>query len=221
MFLEDRCCLQCQRTVYKDLKSVMIFHQMFFLDLTDKIQHFLRSAHCKGRDHQIASPVKGPLHDRRQLLHIIRLRTMAPVTICGFHHHIIRLFQIFRITKQRLMFVSDIAGKYDLFLCSLFCHPDFNGGRSEEMPCIQKTDLHIFVYMILFLIRQAYQALDRSFCIVHIIQRKNLCFSGSSTLSVSPLRLKHLNMRTVTQHNLRQISGRFCGKDLSTESSLI
>ena len=97
MLLEDRRRLQRQRTVHKDLEAVMIFHQMVLLDLSDEIQHLLGPAHGKGRNHQIAAPVKGPLHDGCQLFHIIRLRAMAPVAIGRFHHHIVRFFQIFRI----------------------------------------------------------------------------------------------------------------------------
>ena len=67
---------------------------------------------------------------------------MAPVTICGFHHHIICTLHILRITDQRLMYISNIAGKYDLLLCIfLFVTQTSIDGGSQQMACIHKTYL--------------------------------------------------------------------------------
>ena len=46
-----------------EFKSVMSIHQSVCLDLSDKVQHFLRTSHCKRRNHKISSSVKGFLDD--------------------------------------------------------------------------------------------------------------------------------------------------------------
>ena len=67
------------------------------------------------------------------------------------------------------MFISDIAGKNDLFLDAFLRHPHLNGGRAQKMARVHKTNPHIFVYMILFSIRQTHQTLDSPFGIIHVI----------------------------------------------------
>ena len=67
------------------------------------------------------------------------------------------------------MFISDIAGKNDLFLDAFLRHPDLDGGRAQKMARVHKTNPYIFVYMILFSIRQTHQTLDSPFGIIHII----------------------------------------------------
>ena len=62
MLIKDRCRFICQRTVNINLKVIMSFDTVFFLDLADKIQHFLCTADCKGRNYDISAPVKGSLY---------------------------------------------------------------------------------------------------------------------------------------------------------------
>ena len=81
--------LHCQRTVYPDLEALMIFYHALFLDLPDKVQHFLCSAHRKGRNNHISAPVKGSLDDLRQFHCVICRFFMASVPVGGLHHHII------------------------------------------------------------------------------------------------------------------------------------
>ena len=120
--------LNCQRTVHVYLKIIVSVDQLIFLDLTDKIQHFLRPAHCKCRNNHITAPVKGLLDHIRQILNIVRSRSMAAVAISGFHHDIVCILNIVRIPDQWLMFIADVTGKYDLFLHTIFFNPDFYRG---------------------------------------------------------------------------------------------
>ena len=54
ILIKNGCSLYSKRTVhvYRKIK----LYQLSFFDLPDKIQHFLRAAHCKCRNNQIASP---------------------------------------------------------------------------------------------------------------------------------------------------------------------
>ena len=61
MFIENRCCFICQRTVDINLKVVVAMHASFFFYLADKIQHLLCTADCEGRNDHISATVKGSL----------------------------------------------------------------------------------------------------------------------------------------------------------------
>ena len=119
----------CQWAVYPYLKIVMVPNHFVFLDLTDKIQHLLRTPNCKRWDHHISSPVKGPLDHLRERCGIIHRCIMAPIPVSRFHDHVICTLWILRVTDQWLVEVSNIPGKYKFLLDSLFIDPDFNGGR--------------------------------------------------------------------------------------------
>ena len=73
-------------------------------------------------------------------------RLVVPVAVGGLHHHIIRFGRVFRIFDQRLVTVSDIAGKYHLLRHTVFRRPDLNAGRTEQMSDIRKADFYIFIY---------------------------------------------------------------------------
>ena len=55
---------------------------------------------------------------------------MASVTIGRFHNNVIRIGRILRIFHNRLVHISDIAGKYHLADFSVFLCPHFNTGRT-------------------------------------------------------------------------------------------
>ena len=59
---------------------------------------------------------------------------------------------------------------------------------------------------------------DCSLCIVHIIQRLYRFLAGAPSFSVSPFRLKHLDMSTVTKHDLTQIYRGICRINISPEA---
>ena len=122
----------------------MPVNKPLFFDLTDKIQHFLRTAHSKGWNHQITASVKSFLNDFRKHDWIIRSFSMTSVSISRLHHNIICLFNIYRILDQRLIKISDVSGKYDLALLhtlsSVLRDPHLNTGRSKQMPRIHKPD---------------------------------------------------------------------------------
>ena len=68
------------------------------LDLTQEIEHLLCPSHRERGNHHIAPLVKGSLQDPRQLANVIRMfRTVQPVSVCGFHNHIICVIRKLRI----------------------------------------------------------------------------------------------------------------------------
>ena len=65
---------------------------------------------------------------------------MQSIAIGGFHDDIIRSIGILWVTNQGLMEVPNITGEKQLFADAVFLQPDFNTGRTEQMPRIQKPD---------------------------------------------------------------------------------
>ena len=57
--------------------------------------------------------------------------------------------------------------------------------------------------------------------IIHIVERYDLRPAGTLRLAVLPLRLKHLDMRAVLEHNLAQLMCRRRRKNLPAEAMII
>ena len=120
--------LHGQRTVQNHPKIRAGFDQFFLPDQPQKVEHLLRAADRKGRDHHVAAPVKRSLYDIGQFHHIVRLLSrMQSVAVGRLHHHIIRLIGIFGILDDRLILIADISGEYDLALLVTLLKPHFNG----------------------------------------------------------------------------------------------
>ena len=133
----------CQRAVHIDREISVTLHQFIFLDFTDKIQDLLGSSHCKRGNHHISAAVKGLLQNPGKFPYIIRpVCRMKTITIGGFHDHIICFLRLCRILDQRLVFIPDITGKYDLAHLSLFRSPHLYTGRAKQMSHIRKPYLY-------------------------------------------------------------------------------
>jgi len=202
MLRENRGSFICKRTVHIYFKSVMSIHQSVCLDLSDKVQHFLRTSHCKRRNHKISSSVKGFLDDFRQQFHIIRLFSMTAVTVSGFHNYIICMVQILRILDQGLAGISNISGEYNLFLCILLPDRQLNTCRAQQMACINKPGWDSLCRSNHLIVRASHKVSDHSHGIFHCISRNKFRFALSSAFTVSPFCFKHLNVRTISEHNI-------------------
>ena len=218
MFTENAGGLHCQRAVNYHGKIPMPLYHLVLFDFPDKIKHLLGPAHRKGRDHHITAPVKGPLNHLSQRGFIIPRHLVLPVSVSGLHHHIIRISQICGIFYQRLVQVPDISRKNNLSFLPVFCKPEFYAGRTQQMPCIDEPDLNPIRNRQNLFIRTAHQQADSPLCIIHVIKRLDLLFSGSLSFPVSPLCLRHLNMRAVTKHDITQIRRSIGGINTSPKS---
>ena len=140
---------------------------------------------------------------------------MASVTIGRFHNNIICFFNINRIFDQWLIYISNISGKYDFLSLIIFCHPYLNAARTKKMSGIYKAYLNTFSWFDSLIIRTSDKVTKNSHGIFHCICRNEFRFTFSSPLTVSPFRLKHLDMRAVTKHNIAKITCCFCCIDRS------
>ena len=144
---------------------------------------------------------------------------MIAGTVRGFHDHIIRILDVLRIPDQRTLFVADIAGIHQLLCHIAFRDPQLDAGRSQQMPDIGKAELNAFTQLIYLIVMERDQTADRTDSIFHRVERFHLVGRASKRLTVLPLRLLHLNVRTVTQHDRTEIHSRIRCHDLSAETS--
>ena len=140
---------------------------------------------------------------------------MTSVSIGRFHNNIICLFNIYRILNQRLIKITDITGKYDFFLFIILGEPDLNAAGTKKMSCIYKTYLYSFCRFNNLIVRTSDKIPKHSHGIFHSISRYKFRLAFSAALAVSPFCLKHLDVCTVTKHNITEIAGRLCCVDRS------
>ena len=74
---------------------------------------------------------------------------MVTVAVGGFDDEVIGLVDVLRVAENRLVEVSDIAGKDDLLLTVVFPEPDLDGRRAQKMPDVGKAYRNRFVDLYL------------------------------------------------------------------------
>ena len=129
--------------------------------------------------------------------------------------------KIFRVFDQRLVRISDISGKYDCLFVLPFLDRQFNTCRSQKMPGINKPYRNSFCRSNHFIIRTVYKIFDNAHGIFHRVRRHEFRFALSSAFTVSPLCLEHLDMCTVTKHDITEMAGCICGINRSLETFCI
>ena len=84
-------------------------YKVLLLDNTDVIQHFLRSADRKCRDHDIAALIQRLLNHAGKFFHVIACILVEPTAVSALHDNIIRLTDVLRAANEWLVFVTDIT----------------------------------------------------------------------------------------------------------------
>ena len=128
----------------------MTLYEAAVFDLADEIQHLLRSADGKRGDDDIAAAVERALDAGGKRGNVVRpLVGVVTVAVGGFDDEVIGLVDVLRVAENRLVEVSDIAGKDDLFLTVVFPEPDLDGRRAQKMPDVGKAYRNRFVDLYL------------------------------------------------------------------------
>ena len=83
----------CHWTIHPYLKIRMIFNQPVILYMTDQIQHFLSSTHCKCWNHKISASIQGFLNHSCHLQNVICSCSMMTISISRFHNNNICMFR--------------------------------------------------------------------------------------------------------------------------------
>ena len=218
---EDACGFHRQRRVHIYRKILMSLYQTLLLDLPDGIEHFLGSAHRKGGNHHIATPVKGSLNAVRKLCYRIAPDSvMETVTIGGFNHQIVRILHRFGVIQQRLIGIAHVTGKHDFPGFTLLRQPQFNGRRAQQMADIRHPQVNSLSYLQLFPIANRAQQFDGCQGIIHRVGRLHQRFACTLCLSAAPLGFRLLNMSRVPQHDIAQSAGCLRGIDRTRKTVL-
>ena len=210
MFIKDRCRFICQRAVDIDLKVIVSVYTSFFFNLSDKIQHLLRTSDCKRRNDNASTTVKSMLDHFGKHCYIIRAFTVASVAVSRFHDYIICIMEINRILDQWLIQVTDIAGEDDFFLFAIFLNRDLNTCRAKKVAGIYETNADSFCRFDGFFIRTRNKILDNTHGIFHGVSRNKFRLALAASFTVTPLCLEHLNVGTVSKHNVTKVAGSLC-----------
>ena len=218
MFIKDRCRFICQRAVDIDLKVIVSVYTSFFFNLSDKIQHLLRTSDCKRRNDNASTTVKSMLDHFGKHCYIIRAFTVASVTVSRFHDYIICTMEINRILDQWLIQITDIAGEDYFLFFVIFLNDDLNARRSKEMSGIYETYADSLGRFNGFFVRTRNEVLNDTHGIFHGVCRNKFRFSLTTSFTVSPFCLEHLNVGTVSKHNVTKVAGSLCCINRSLKS---
>ena len=210
MFIKDRCRFICQRAVDIDLKVIVSVYTSFFFNLSDKIQHLLRTSDCKRRNDNASTTVKSMLDHFGKHCYIIRAFTVASVTVSGFHDYIICIVEINRVFDQWLVQITDIAGEDDFFLFAIFLNRDLNTCRAKKVACIYETYADSLSRFNGFFVRTRNEVLNDTHGIFHGVSRNKFRLTLAASFTVTPLCLEHLNVGTVSKHNVAKVAGGLC-----------
>ena len=221
LFTEDLRRLNGKRGINIHREIRQLRDQVLFLDLTDEVQHFLCPAYGKTRYNQVSSAKECFLDNCGEVFLVIALRRfMQPVAVGRLHDHIVCRVRVLRILQKRLIFVSDITGKYDFLrdrafrradraarrstVCIL-CKPELDARGPEQVSDIRETELHSVAQLIFLPVAIPLKQPQAGESILHRVGWLNLLpDAGAGTLFVLPFRFLLLNMRTVTQHDVAQ-----------------
>ena len=143
---------------------------------------------------------------------------MASVTVSGFHDYIICIMEIDRIFDQWLIQVTDIAGEDYFLFFVIFLNDDLNARRSKEMSGIYETYADSLGRFNGFFVRTRNKILDNAHGIFHSVSRHKFRFSLTTSFTVTPLCLEHLNVGTVSKHNVTKVAGSLCCINRSLKS---
>ena len=135
---------------------------------------------------------------------------MASVTVGRLHHDIIRIVKIYRIFDQRLIEISDITGKNNLFLFTILVDDHFNACRSKQVSGIDKAYTDALCRCDCLFIWARDKILQNAQRILHCICRYKFRLALTTSLTISPFCLEHLNMGAVSKHNVTEMAGRLC-----------
>ena len=179
----------------------MPFDQSFFLDLPQKIQHFLRAAHRKAGHHHVAAPIKGALQNFCQLCHIVRSGVVVAVAVGGLHDEVIGMAGVGRILDERLVLVADIAGKHQLGGSVALGDPQLDAGRAQQVPHVHEPCFDARGKLNALAVLHTQEQAAGGFGVLYGVHGLHRLCARALALAVFPLGFKFLNMRRVPQHN--------------------
>ena len=146
-------CFCCKRAVNKNLEAIMSMNPVLFFDFSNCIQNLLRTSDSKRGDNQSSATVESLLYDEGKFCYsVFRIygMVMESVTVSGFHNNIICISYRGRFPYNWVPDVAYIAAEHNLLFCISLSQPKLDTGRTEQVPCINKTHIHTVIYCFSF-----------------------------------------------------------------------
>ena len=219
---EDGGGLNGQGAVHIHGEIAVAGDQTSLLDLPDEVQHLLGAAHSEGGDHQVAALIQGGLDAAGQGRDIVHpLCAVVPITVGGFDHQILGVLHRLGIPEDGLVQVAHIAAEAELPGLAVFRKPDLNGGRAQQMAHIGEADADAVVHLDGLAVGAGDHAAHQSGHVLQVIQGLHLRPAVAQGFAAFPLRLGHLDVGAVTQHDVAQGAGGGGGIDRAPEALLV
>ena len=214
-------CFNCQRAVYINRKIPVSRYKLILLYLPEQVQKLLSTSNRKCRHYHITAPVQGSLGYLYKIINVINALIMEPVSISGFHYHIIRIMNVLRVSDKRFIKITQISGEHYLLRNSVFIYQNLNGRRSQQMSGIYKPNLNSVPKLHNFIVVNTAKMLQYSIYIIEIIDRSHSVSPCSLTLTIFILSLLHLNMCRIPEHYVNQVFRCPCGNHRSVKAILV
>ena len=210
-----------QWAVHIDREVRVILDQPHVLDLADEVEHLLRAANGERRDHQIAAAVERALDAVGQRGDIVRPRAVVTVAVSRFDHDIIRAVHGLRVAEDGLIDVAHVAGEDDLFFHAGLRQPRLDTRTAEQMPHVGKANHDVFADLDALAVGARTQQLQQSLHVLQIIQRLRRGQPRALGLARLPLRVGHLDVRRIAQHDTAEVARRLRRIYAAAKASLI
>ena len=192
------------------------------LDLPDEVQHLLGAAHGKGGDHQVAALVQGSLDAAGQGRDIVHpLFAVVPVAIGGFDHQILGVLHRLGVPEDGLVQIAQVTAEADLPGLAVFRQPDLNGGGAQQVAHIGEADGDAVVHLDHLAVGAGDHMAHQPGHVLQVVQGLHLRPAVSQGLAAFPLRLGHLDVGAVAQHDVTQGAGGGGSVDRAPEALLI
>ena len=146
---------------------------------------------------------------------------MDAVAVGGLHNGKIRTFHGLGIDEDGLIRVADIAGEHRLSLNAVFAQPNFDGCGAEKMSDVGKAQGDGVVYEYFFTVAAGTQAAQKPLNVLQIVKRCYGRLTSALGFAGLPLGVAHLNVRTVTKHDVQKRAGGGGGVDRTLEAVFV
>ena len=207
-----------QRAVEVDGEAVVPMHELLLLDLADGVQQLLRPADGKGGDDDAAAAVERALQIPGQRRNGVAGLFMQAAAVGRFHDQHVRRVHGLRVAEDGLASVADIAGKDDLFLNAVLRQPQLGARRAEQMPHVRKAQRHALRHAHALAVGARAEEPQRGERVVGGVQRLHGGPPRALGLARLPLRVGHLNVRRVQQHDAAECVGGLGGVNSAAEA---
>ena len=146
---------------------------------------------------------------------------MEPVAVGGFDDQILGVLHELGIPQDRLAEVAHVAGEGDLSRLAPLPEPDLDGGGAQQVPHIRHAQGDAVVHLEHPAVVAGAQQADGADGVVQIVEGLLMGRAAALPLAVFVLRLAHLDVGAVAQHDVAEGAGGGGGVDGAAVALLV